>query len=161
MWYYFFFSIRRRHTICALVTGVQTCALPISYLFESGEGGETWGRYSIIGLPAQRRFEFRGHTLTETVLGEIVDRREVADPLGEVEVLRQRYRVPQLPGLPGFTGGLVGYFGFECVGYIEPRLAASGDGRAKPDQLGTADIVLLLSEELAVFDNLKGRLYLK
>src|SRR3546814_6494083 len=64
-----------------------------TYLFESVEGGETWGRYSIIGLPAQRRFEFRGHTLTETVLGEIVDRREVADPLGEVEVLRQRYRV--------------------------------------------------------------------
>jgi len=131
-----------------------------SYLFESVEGGETWGRYSIIGLPAQRRFEFRGHTLTETVLGEIVDCREVADPLGEVEVLRQRYRVPKLPGLPGFTGGLVGYFGFECVGYIEPRLAAPGDGKAKPDQLGTADIVLLLSEELAVFDNLKGRLYL-
>jgi anthranilate synthase component 1 len=132
-----------------------------TYLFESVEGGETWGRYSIIGLPAQRRFEFRGHTLTETVLGETVDCREVADPLGEVEALRQRYRVPQLPGLPGFTGGLVGYFGFECVGYIEPRLAlAPTDGKAKPDQLGTADIVLLLSEELAVFDNLKGRLYL-
>ncbi|PKM15613.1 MAG: anthranilate synthase component I [Gammaproteobacteria bacterium HGW-Gammaproteobacteria-2] len=132
-----------------------------TYLFESVEGGETWGRYSIIGLPAQRRFEFRGHTLTETVLGETVDCREVADPLGEVEALRQRYRVPQLPGLPGFTGGLVGYFGFECVGYIEPRLAvAPGNGKAKPDQLGTPDIVLLLSEELAVFDNLKGRLYL-
>jgi anthranilate synthase component 1 len=132
-----------------------------TYLFESVEGGETWGRYSIIGLPAQRRFEFRGHTLTETVLGETVDCREVADPLGEVEALRQRYRVPQLPGLPGFTGGLVGYFGFECVGYIEPRLAVSpSNGKAKPDQLGTPDIVLLLSEELAVFDNLKGRLYL-
>ena len=64
--------------------------------------------------------------------------------------------MPRLPDLPGFTGGLVGWFGFECIGYIEPRLA-TGD---KPDELGTPDILLMLSEEVAVFDNLKGRLYL-
>lgn len=131
---------------------------PNTYLFESVEGGETWGRYSIIGLPAQRRFEFRGLQLTETLLGEVVDQRQVTDPFAEVEALRQRYRIPQLPGLPGFTGGLVGYFGFECVNYIEPRLVAVNAG--KPDELQTPDILLLLSEELAVFDNLKGRLYL-
>jgi anthranilate synthase component 1 len=132
---------------------------PNTYLFESVEGGETWGRYSIIGLPAQRRFEFRGHTLTETVLGEVQSTRTVDDPLAEVEALRTRYKVPQVPGLPGFTGGLVGYFGFECVGYIESRLAAA-DGAGKPDQIGSPEIMLLLSDELAVFDNLKGRLYL-
>jgi len=134
---------------------------PNTYLFESVEGGETWGRYSIIGLPAQRRFEFRGHTLTESVLGEVHSTRSVADPLAEVEALRRRYKVPQVPGLPGFTGGLVGYFGFECVGYIEPRLAAAANAaQAKPDQIGSPEIMLLLSDELAVFDNLKGRLYL-
>jgi len=129
---------------------------PHTYLFESVEGGERFGRYSIIGLPARRTYSFRGHTLEVCELGEVVERRDVADPLAEVEILRARHSVPRFEGLPGFTGGLVGWFGFECIQYIEPRLAA-GD---KPDELGTPDIYLMLSEELAVFDNLKGRLYL-
>lgn len=129
---------------------------PHTYLFESVEGGERFGRYSIIGLPARRTYSFRGHTLEVSELGEVVERRDVADPLAEVEILRARHSVPRFEGLPGFTGGLVGWFGFECIQYIEPRLAAG----AKPDELGTPDIYLMLSEELAVFDNLKGRLYL-
>ncbi|WP_040150121.1 anthranilate synthase component I family protein, partial [Xanthomonas citri] len=127
-----------------------------TYLFESVEGGERFGRYSIIGLPARRVYSFRGHTLEVSEHGEVVETREVADPLAEVDALRAEHSVPQLDGLPGFTGGLVGWFGFECIQYIEPRLG-SGD---KPDELGTPDILLMLSEELAVFDNLKGRLYL-
>ena len=129
---------------------------PHTYLFESVEGGERFGRYSIIGLPARRVISFRGHTLEIRERGELMERREVADPFAEVEALRAAYSVPRLPDLPGFTGGLVGWFGFECIGYIEPRLA-TGD---KPDELGTPDILLMLSEEVAVFDNLKGRLYL-
>ena len=129
---------------------------PHTYLFESVEGGETWGRYSIIGLPATRTFTFRGNTLETRVHGELVESRELADPLAEVDRLRESFSVPRVPGLPAFTGGLVGYFGFESIGYIEPRLA----GGDKPDQLGTPDAFLMLSEELAVFDNLKGRLYL-
>ena len=129
---------------------------PHTYLFESVEGGETWGRYSIIGLPATRTFTFRGNTLETHVHGERVESRELADPLAEVDRLRSSFSVPRVPGLPAFTGGLVGYFGFESIGYIEPRLA----GGDKPDQLGTPDAFLMLSEELAVFDNLKGRLYL-
>lgn len=128
---------------------------PYTYLFESVEGGERFGRYSIIGLPARRVYSFRGHTLEVSELGEVVETREVADPLAEVDLLRAEHSVPQLEGLPGFTGGLVGWFGFECIQYIEPRLVAD-----KPDELGTPDILLMLSEELAVFDNLKGRLYL-
>ncbi|WP_019304876.1 anthranilate synthase component I family protein, partial [Xanthomonas oryzae] len=127
-----------------------------TYLFESVEGGERFGRYSIIGLPARRVYSFRGHTLEVSEHGEVVDTRDVADPLAEVDALRAEHSVPQLDGLPGFTGGLVGWFGFECIQYIEPRLG-SGD---KADELGTPDILLMLSEELAVFDNLKGRLYL-
>ncbi len=129
---------------------------PHTYLFESVEGGETWGRYSIIGLPARRTYSFRGHRLEVRDHGEVVEARELDDPLAEVDRLRASFRVPQLPGLPAFTGGLVGYFGFETIGWIEPRLA----GADKPDQLGTPDALLMLSEEVAVFDNLKGRLYL-
>jgi anthranilate synthase component 1 len=129
---------------------------PYTYLFESVEGGERFGRYSIIGLPARRVYEFRGDALEVREHGEVVETRRVADPLAEVERLRGEHVVPKLDGLPGFTGGLVGWFGFECIEYIEPRLRAN----PKPDELGTPDILLMLSDELAVFDNLKGRLYL-
>ncbi len=129
---------------------------PNTYLLESVEGGETWGRYSIIGLPCRRTYAFFGQRLEVRDDGELVEQREVADPLAEVERLRAAQSVPQLADLPAFAGGLVGYFGFECIGYIEPRLA----GGDKPDQLGTPDILLLQSEEIAVFDTLRGRLYL-
>jgi len=129
---------------------------PHTFLLESVESGANWGRYSIIGLPARRVFSFRAHALTVIEDGAVIETREVADPLAEIETLRARYRVPRLPGLPAFTGGLVGYFGFETVGYIEPRLAKWD----RPDELGTPDILLVLAEEVAVFDNLKGRLYL-
>ena len=134
---------------------------PHTYLFESVEGGERFGRYSIIGLPAQRVYVFAGHTLYVTECGELVESREVADPFAEVERLRAQHSVPKIAGLPGFTGGLVGWFGFECIQYIEPRLAGpKPDGSLIPDELGTPDILLMQSEEVAVFDNLKGRLYL-
>jgi len=129
---------------------------PHTFLLESVEGGANWGRYSIIGLPARCIFSFSAHTLTVIEDGSVVETREVKDPLAEVERLRAEYRVPHLPDLPAFTGGLVGYFGFETVGYAEPRLANWN----RADELGTPDILLVLAEEVAVFDNLKGRLYL-
>jgi len=129
---------------------------PYTYLLESIEGGENWGRHSIIGLPCRRVYTLVGNELTVQDHGAVVERRTLADPLAGIDALRAQYRVPRLEGLPAFTGGLVGYFGFESIGYVEARLATS----TKPDQLGTADAVLMLSEELAVFDNLKGRLYL-
>ncbi|MEN1957626.1 anthranilate synthase component I [Luteimonas changyuni] len=130
---------------------------PHSCLFESVEGGERFGRYSIIGLPATRVHEFRGHRYALREHGEIVEEREVADPFAEVERLRAEHSVPEVDGLPGFSGGLVGWFGFETIGYIEPRLAADVGLR---DDLDTPDILLMQCDELAVFDNLKGRLYL-
>jgi anthranilate synthase component 1 len=129
---------------------------PYAYLFESVEGGENWGRYSIIGLPCRRVYVLRGRTLSVEELGEVVETRDLADPLGEIEKIRATYKVPKLAELPAFTGGLVGYFGFETIAWIEPKLAAS----EKADNLGTPDALLMLSEEVAVFDNLKGRLYL-
>src|SRR6201999_2941561 len=114
------------------------------------------GRYSMIGLPASRVYRLRGHELEVEDAGEIVERRHLDDPLAEIEKLRLQYDVPRLPQLPVFSGGLVGYFGFETIGYIEPRLAQWD----RPDELGTPDVLLMLAEEVAVFDNLKGRLYL-
>jgi len=128
---------------------------PYTYLFESVEGGENWGRYSIIGLPCRRVYALRGNRLSIEDLGETVETRELDDPLAAIEAIRASFRVAELPDLPAFTGGLVGYFGFETVGLIEPRLA-----REKRDELGLPDVLLMQSEEVAVFDNLKGRLYL-
>lgn len=129
---------------------------PYTYLFESVERGERWGRYSIIGLPARRVYEFRDRELIIREHGAVTATDSLEDPLAYIESLQQSFRVPRVAGLPDFTGGLVGTFGFECIGWIEKRLA----GVSKPDEIGSADATLLLSDEVAVFDNLKGRLYL-
>jgi anthranilate synthase component 1 len=129
---------------------------PYTYLLESVAGGETWGRHSIIGLPCRKVCKLHGHRLSVEDQGVIVEQRDLADPLAEIERIRAGYRVPRLAGLPDFSGGLVGYFGFETIGYIEPKLA-HWDRR---DELGIADVLLMLSDEVAVFDNRKGRLYL-
>jgi len=129
---------------------------PYSYLFESVQGGEKWGRYSIIGLPARTVLKVRGHTVTVEEAGRVVEEAQVRDPLAFIEAFQQRFRVPQLSGLPRFAGGLVGYFGYDTIRFIEPRLA----GVEKPDPLGAPDILFMLSDELVVFDNLRGRMQL-
>ena len=127
-----------------------------SYLLESVEGGETWGRYSIIGLPCRRRYTVRGHTFTVSDHGQVISEEVVSDPLERIAQLQSEFNVPRQDELPLFSGGLVGYFGYETVQLIEPKLATTD----KKDDLGTADIELLLSEEVAVLDNLEGRLWL-
>jgi anthranilate synthase component 1 len=129
---------------------------PDAYLFESVEGGETWGRFSIIGLPCNRRYELAGKKLTVYEDREGVSEQTINDPFEYISGLQKEFSAPRLPELPVFTGGLVGYFAYEIVQRFEPRLI----DEEKPDELGTPDMVLLLSEEVAVFDNLAGRLYL-
>jgi len=128
---------------------------PYSYLFESVQGGEKWGRYSIIGLPARTLLRVRGDEVTVEKDGAPVERETVTDPLGYVQRFKARYTVPEIAGLPRFTGGLVGYFGYETIRYIEPRLGRM----TKPDAIGAPDILLMVSDEVVVFDNLKGKLY--
>ncbi|MBI3775007.1 MAG: anthranilate synthase component I [Gammaproteobacteria bacterium] len=128
---------------------------PYSYLFESVQGGERWGRYSIIGLPARSVLRVAGHDITLLRDGVVAEQHTVADPLAWIADFQKRYQVAVAAGLPRFTGGLVGYFGYDTVRYIEPRLAKFN----KPDPLGTPDIVLMVSEEVVVFDNLSGKLY--
>jgi len=129
---------------------------PYSYLLESVQGGERWGRYSFIGLPARSVIRVRGNHLQREIDGQVVESHpDCTDPLAWIEDFQHRFRVAPLPGLPRFTGGLVGYFGYESVRYIEPRL---GQRLAKPDPLGTPDILLMVSEEVLAFDNLSGEL---
>ncbi len=129
---------------------------PYSYLYESVQGGEQWGRYSIIGLPSERLLRVSGHQICVEEKGKIITQEHVADPLEWIDAFQSRYRVPEIEGLPRFIGGLVGYFGYDTIGYIEPRLAREN----KPDPLNTPDILLMISDQLVVFDNLKGNLYL-
>ena len=128
---------------------------PYSFLFESVEGGETWGRYSIIGLPARTVLSYADGVLCVRRKND-EERLRTDDPLGEIEKLRQRYRVPVMQDLPRFSGGLVGYFGYDSVACIEPRLRKT----ASPDTLGCPDILLMLADELVIFDNLRGTLQL-
>jgi len=129
---------------------------PYSYLFESVQGGEKWGRYSIIGLPCRTVLRIRGNDVEIERDGNVTERDHAPDPLGYIRQFQARYRMPEIDGLPRFTGGLVGYFGYETVRYIEPRL---GD-LEKPDVIRAPDILLMVSDEVIVFDNLAGKLYL-
>jgi anthranilate synthase component 1 len=129
---------------------------PYTYLLESVVGGERFGRYSFIGLAAATRIEVRGHTCTEHSEGKAPAVTTAADPLAYVDESLARFRVARNEKLPRFCGGLVGYFGYDTVRYIEKRLATAD----KPDPLGVPDILLLVSEEIAIVDNLSGKLSL-
>ena len=129
---------------------------PNSYLFESVQGGEKWGRYSLIGLQTSTVLKVFGHRLEIVRDGKPMVNRDTTDPLAEVEKFRRLFSIPSLPDLPRFTGGLVGYFGYDTVRYVEPRLAKT----TPPDRLGTPDILLMASDEVVVFDNLSGTIML-
>ena len=128
---------------------------PYSYLFESVQGGEKWGRYSMIGLPARTIIKVTGNDV-EVSTDNKVDSTETADdPLAWIESYKDKIKVPEIQDMPRFNGGLVGYFGYETIRYIEPKLAGT-EAENKPDPLLTPDILLMLSEEVIVFDTLNG-----
>ncbi len=143
-----------------LSTYLKLARSPFSYLLESVQGGEKWGRYSIIGLPCRTVLRLRpsgggGDILVERD-GKPIEQVSTEDPLGWIAAFQGRFRALDIPDLPRFTGGLVGYFGYDTVRYMEPRLNTC----TKPDPLGLPDAVLLVSEEIVVFDNLRGKLYI-
>jgi anthranilate synthase component I len=127
-----------------------------SFLLESIEGGEKWGRYSIIGLPATRTIVVRDHEICIRDGDDIVEQHTVDDPLKYIDDYQKRFAPPPLEQLPRFCGGLVGYFGYDTVRYVEPRLTHS----SPPDPLDTPDIYLLQVDDFVVFDNLRGELLL-
>ena len=126
-----------------------------SYLLESVQGGEKWGRYSIIGMPCRTIVRVTGQRLVIEQDGKEIHSELTTDPLGEIQRIQQQFKVPPIKGLPRFSGGLVGYFGYETVRYVEERLGVVD----KPDPVLSADIMLMVSDEVIVFDNLIGRLY--
>lgn len=128
---------------------------PYSYLLESVQGGEKWGRYSIIGLPCRTVLRVHDHRVSVSEDDREIEVADVEHPLSFVETFKARYQVPVTPNLPKFDGGLVGYFGYDCVRYVEERLAHCPN----PDPLGTPDILLMVSDEVVVFDNLAGKLH--
>ena len=137
-----------------LSTYLKLASAPYTYLFESVEGGEKWGRYSFIGLSARTVVRVHDYTVTVSVDDEVTETHEVDDPLAWIESFQARYRAPSVDGLPRFTGGLVGYFSYDTVRYIEQRLGPC----PAPDALGVPDILLMVSDEVLAFDNLRGRL---
>src|SRR5579862_1238685 len=134
---------------------------PYTYLLESVVGGERFGRYSFIGLACSERIDVRGgdvRRLLRDARGTdvVIERAQATDPFEYLRGYLARQKVAPVPAALRFGGGLVGYFGYETVRHVEPTALKGG----KPDVLGTPDMLLLVSDELAVMDNVLGKLYL-
>ena len=129
---------------------------PYSYLFESVEGGDKWARYSLIGLKANRVIKVLKNQIEIYQDGSLVDSFNAQNPLDYIDELQKSYSLEEDPNLPKFNGGLVGYFAYDCVRFIEKKLSNT----TPPDTLGTPDALFMVSEEVAVFDNLKNKLHL-
>lgn len=138
-----------------LSTYLKVAQGPYSYLLESVQGGEKWGRYSMIGLPCRRVLKVHSHSVTIEEHGQVIETHDVEDPLDFIAQYQTQFKVAPIEGLPKFDGGLVGYFGYDVVRYVEKRLKDS----CPPDEIGNPDILLMQSEELMVFDNLSGKLF--
>lgn len=129
---------------------------PYTYLFESVTGGDKWGRYSIIGLPCNTVYQVRGYELTKQVDGKLVEKKQLIDPLQTIREIQSQYKVAEIDGLPPMYGGLVGYFGYETIAYIESCLPHSDN----LDPIDAPDILLMVSEDVLVFDNVAGGMFL-
>ena len=108
-----------------------------SYLFESVEGGEKWARYSIIGLPTDKKIDLS------------------KNPLKDIENFLKQNKSQPMPDLPDFHGGLVGYFSYETIRHIEKKLQNSSK-----EKLPYPDISLMVSDEVVIYDNLKKSLFI-
>ncbi|MBV1878635.1 MAG: anthranilate synthase component I [Pseudomonadales bacterium] len=128
-----------------------------SYLLESAaQGGEKWARYSMVGLPAEKVLKIFGYEVVVEEKGRVIERFHHDDPLAYVEDFLHGYRYPPLENLPIYTGGLVGYFGYDTVRYVESRIRDS----QPRDTIGTPDILLMVSNDVMVFDSVKGKIHL-
>lgn len=149
------------HTILAdtetpLSAYLKLADMPRTFLFESVEGGEKWGRYSIIGLQATEFLEVRDGAIRLFRDESLIEEPQAVDVLRFISEYKSGFLVPELDGLPKFIGGLVGYFGYDTIRYIESKLSETHPN----DELGVPDILLMLSEEVLVFDNLLGKIHI-
>ncbi|AFT68034.1 MAG: anthranilate synthase component 1 [Cycloclasticus pugetii] len=131
---------------------------PYSYLFESVQGGENWGRYSIIGLPCNEVIKITGNNIRLESNGRLTNSLSSDAPLDWVRQYASTFNIPDIDGLPRFSGGLVGYFGYETIHYIEPKVAENSQQNKKEDPIGSPDILLMISEEVLIFDNVNNQI---
>jgi len=143
-------------TDTALALYLKLANTPYSYFLESVQGGEKWSRYSFIGLKAQTVIQVFDYQVTVEKEGKVIETHQVDDPLRWIEEYQAQFKVPKIEHLPVFNGGLVGYFGYEIIRYIEPKLSDID----KPDELQVADILLMLSNDLLVVDNLSSKAHI-
>ena len=129
---------------------------PFTYFLESVQGGEKWGRYSFIGLSAETIIKVKEYEVFVEINGHLHEQYKVDDPLAWIQNYQEQFKVPQLDHLPDFNGGLVGYFGYEIIRYIEPKLKNID----KKDELDVPDILLMLSNDLLVVDNLTSKVHI-
>lgn len=129
---------------------------PFTYFLESVQGGEKWGRYSFIGLSAETIIKVKEYEVFVEINGHLHEQYKVDDPLAWIQNYQEQFKVPQLDHLPDFNGGLVGYFGYEIIRYIEPKL----ENINKKDELDVPDILLMLSNDLLVVDNLTSKVHI-
>jgi len=135
---------------------VKVARGPYSYLLESAaQGGEKWARYSVVGLPSSYVIKIHGNRVTIEEQGVVTDEFECDDPLAYIEELQAKFSYPELEHMPVYTGGLVGYFSYDTVRYVEKRILAT----TPPDTLGTPDILLMVSNDVIIFDNVLGRIH--
>ena len=128
-----------------------------SYLLESaGQGGDKWSRYSVVGLPSTKILRVCGNNITVEENGEITKSIFSEDPLSYVDSFKQEYKYPELPNLPIYTGGLVGYFGYDTVRYVEKKLNSTNLN----DSIGCPDILLMVSNDVIVFDSVEAKIHL-
>ena len=129
---------------------------PYTYFLESVQGGEKWGRYSFIGLAAETVIKVYNYEVQVLKNGQLIEKNDVKDPLSWIEDFQNTFKVPELKNLPDFNGGLVGYFGYEIIRYIESKLKNID----KTDELNVPDILLMVSNDLLVVDNLSSKVYI-
>ena len=136
---------------------VKVARGPYSYLLESAaQGGEKWSRYSMVGLPCSQVIKIHGGDVTVETDGNVTEQIQTDDPLGFVESFQNQFRYPELPDLPIYTGGLIGYFGYDTVRFVEKTLRDS----APPATIDCPDILLMVSNDIIVFDSVEAKLHL-
>lgn len=127
-----------------------------AYLFESVVGGERWARYSMIGLGSDLILQYADGKMT-VKQNDHTDVEIVDDPFDYIRQLMAQYKMPtvkDIATLPSFSGGLVGYFGYDMVRVIEPSVGLSD----APNPMSMPDMWLMLSMSVIVFDSLENTL---
>ena len=120
------------------------------YLLESAQANEKWGRYTFLGYDPKLEITCVNGTLRT---GDVTMQTE--DPSAVLRQILARYKSPRLPGLPPFTGGLVGYFSYDYLGYSEPKART-----AAADTEAFKDVDLMLFDKVIAFDNCRQKIIL-